>query len=137
MANERWQVLRDLLLQLGRLRRRDHQAARLQIERERWGRETEHYYESERRRVNEESKSRRCAAIWAIQQVKIFSDYFGGGEVGREMAAHLIEIEHDLPEGCLSKALQSTPQPSAANTPDQTRSSQIKPNQTDQAHSGG
>ena len=128
---ERWQRLRELLQELGRLRRDDHQAARLQMDQKRWERETEHLDAQDRDREIAEEKRRATAPIWAALQVPSLAQAFGGGEKARGIAALITEITHELTPGTLT-GRGRPPQPSPPPLqPDQSESNQIKPNQAE------
>ena len=122
---ERWRRLREVLRELTQLRQEDRKEGWLALERERRGEELERRHEEERERRLKEMKEKVCAPIWAKLQLEPLAKMFGGGETGGEVAAFLMEVQHDLPRGTLTGRLRSEPV-----QPAQTESNPIKPDQT-------
>ena len=122
---ERWRRLRELLHELGQLRRHNHRAARLHRDQRRWQREDELRDEKAEREHDHEEKNKILAPIWAQVQLGTLAKVFGGGETGRKVAAFVLEVQRDLPPGSLT----GKNQPDAVK-PGQTESDPIKPNQT-------
>jgi hypothetical protein len=131
---ERWRSLREVLQELGQLRRDDHQAARLFMDRERWDRETERLDQQEERREEGELKRRACAPFWGALEARSLAEVFGCGEVGRRVAALITELHHDLEPGILGFPMPTPSGPPAPPPPDQAESSPIKPDQGPQPH---
>jgi len=114
-------MLREVLRELSQLRRDDHRAVRTVIKRERWERECADEDEADEQRREKEHRERMCAPFWARFQLKSTAELFGGGEVGEQVAAFILEMQHGLPPGSLG---------SRSHKPAQTESDRIKPNQT-------
>lgn len=128
-AGERWQRLRELLQELGQLRRDDHRAARLRMEEDRWQRAAEGLDAAKLDRQVAEAKHRASAPLWAQLQAHTLAPIFGGGETGWKIATLLAEMREDLPAGTLSSGTPvGTPEPAPVRV-NQTQSKQIKPNQ--------
>jgi hypothetical protein len=122
---EQWRLLKEVLPELSRLRRHNHRATRLKWDKERWEREVDSADEKARQEEIKKAKDKVLAPFWA----KIFhhplSECLGQGEVGRKVAALMLEVEHDLPRGSLTGNQQSVPV-----KPGQTESDPIKPDKT-------
>jgi len=126
---KRWQRLREIHRELSQLRRDDHRAVRTLIKRDRWNRQTEREDEENEMRLEEEHRKKLCAPFWARLQLDSMAELFGGGELGQEIAAFILECQNGLPPGRLSgKAVVKSGPPLANHNP--TESNQIKPNQT-------
>jgi hypothetical protein len=65
---------------------------------------------------------RHCAPLLAQPQVAAMAELFGGGEMGEDIAAYILELQKGLPQGALGRkpitAYCHPPSPS----PDQTKS---------------
>lgn len=98
---ERWQLLRQMLREVAQMRREDHRAAQLRIEKERWEFERDRLDEEEEERAREKRKEILCAPFEAWSQLPLLAQAYGGGERGRAFAARVLEIRHDLKRGTL------------------------------------
>ncbi len=146
-AAERWQRLRELLRELAQVRRDDHRKAKLRIDQERWEWEAERLEQEEHQREIKEMKDKLCAPYLAGMRLGPMAQLFGGGELGRKMAAQVLEIENELLPGTLTGKGQPDPvkpgrtessyrkrsvgsdESSNAVRPSQTRSNQVKSDQ--------
>jgi hypothetical protein len=128
---ERWRRLQEVLKELGEMRRDDHRAARLRRDQEVWQREDAQLAKEEHQRTIRKFKDEATAPIWAALQVPIYAETFGGGEPGRQLAAWMLELEHDLPAGTLTAKPPAAPAQPTPNQPDLTESNPIKPDQTE------
>jgi hypothetical protein len=127
---KRWQCLREVHRELSQLRSDDHRAVRTFMKRQNWIRKTDREDEEAEKRSYKEDRERLCAPIWAQLKVGSLAEAFGGGEFGREVAAHILEIQNGLPMGTLStKPAGDTSKPSPAK-PNPTESKPIQPNPT-------
>ncbi|HEX4644310.1 MAG TPA: hypothetical protein VH598_01750 [Verrucomicrobiae bacterium] len=124
---ERWDLLRQALQELVRLRKEDHKAAHLAMDRERREIESRREREEDEKRKKEEIKFRATAPHRAVLKVGPLAQMYGGGEAGLHLAVTRLEIEHDLERGSLigpdfgAAALKRQ----AAAESDQAKSSQI------------
>jgi hypothetical protein len=126
---KRWQRLREIHRELSQLRHDDHRAVRTLIKRESWKRQTERVDEERLQRLEKEHRQKLCAPFWARLQLGSLAELFGGGELGREIAAFILECQHGLPPGKLDGTrCGNTKSPPAVPTP--TESNPIQPNQT-------
>ena len=145
---ERWQRLRESVQALAQLRREEHRAGKLRIDQERWERESERLEQEEHKREMNERKDKLCAPYMAATQLGSMAQLFGGDEMGRKIAARVLEIKNELPPGTLtgkgksatgvkrrqtgsnhrkgSAALDESPE---AVKPSQTQSNPVKPEQ--------
>jgi hypothetical protein len=130
-AKERWQRLRELLEELRHLRYADHNALRVQIERERWDCQTERQAEEDMRREAQERKQHLLGICFASRRRRELAVLFGDSEAAREWVDLIIRIETDqpLPDWCRTPPT-SCPAPPAPAQPDQAESSPIKLDQT-------
>ena len=94
---ERWQRLRELLQELARLRKEDHQALRVQMERERWDREQRRLDDEQQQHTIRKLKDQATAPIWARAMQAPLAAGFGGGELGAKLAELITAIEYELP----------------------------------------
>ena len=126
---ERWQRMQEFLRELRHLRHEDHNGQRIQLQRDRWERETERQEEEDLEREKKEHKNRLISLCFSQMQEQTMAECFGGGEYGKKMANLLTRIQNDQP---LSDGLNSPAEThSDPVKPDQTESNQIKPNQTE------
>ena len=100
---ERWQRLKEMLPELARLRREDHKAAALLMEKERWEIERDGLEEEEFKRELEAAKDRVRAPLFAAMKVSTVAEGLGGGPAAKETAAWLMELAYDLKPGTLSQ----------------------------------
>jgi hypothetical protein len=128
--HERWRRLRELLHELGQLRREDHQAARLPIEQDRERRQAHRLFEEKLEQDLDQIKRRACAPLLAAMQMNALAPLFGGGEAGRKLAAILAETQFDLEPGTLTARAPTPPPSPGPIQPNPTKSDQIQPNQT-------
>ena len=128
--HERWQRLRELLQEIGQLRRDDHQAARLRMDQADWNHEQARIAEEKYQADLREEKRELCAPVLAQLEVAAWAPLFGGGEAGHKIGAFLVEVQKDLPPGSLTSASKTAPVPSSPVQPNQSESNPIKPNQT-------
>jgi hypothetical protein len=132
---ERLRRLREVLHELGQLRRHNHRATRLKWDQRRWRRENEILDEKAEREEFEKQKNKILEPIWAKMKLGPMAEAFGGGEAGRKIASFILEAQGDLPMGTLTGNQQSdpaSPNPTESDSikPDQTGSNQIQPNPT-------
>jgi hypothetical protein len=127
---KRWQRLCEVHRELSRLRRDDHRAVRTLIKRQNWIRKTERQDEEAARLAEQELIERHCAPLLAQAELRSMAGLFGGGDLGLDIAAHILELRKGLPPGTLGRkpipGLAKPPSP----TPDQSESNPIKPDQT-------
>ncbi len=100
---ERWERLRGMLQELAKLRREDHRAARVAIERERWEAELDRRQEEEMEKERKAAKAKMLSPLFAAAEANELAKVLGGGEEAREVAAQMVELQHDLPPGTLGK----------------------------------
>src|SRR5581483_2528614 len=100
---ERWERLRGLLRELTQLRREDHRATRVASERERWQAEVDRRVEEQMERERKAQKAKVMAPIFAAAEANELAKVLGGGEEAREVAGAVIEVQHDLRPGTLTK----------------------------------
>lgn len=131
---ERWRRLREILLELWRLRSEDHLVQRLQLQQKRWERETERQDEEDLKREGKEHKNRLIDMCFSPMKQQIMAEAFGGGEHGKKMAELLHRIQYDLPlEGPTDTKLPGETHPNEIK-PNQTESDPIQPNPTESNH---
>ncbi len=94
---EKLGYLREGLREIRLLRRGDHNAARLQMEQERWERQCEREDEANLDQMKEKSKSRLISLLFSKLYEENYAGIFGGGEHGRKMAEMITKINFDLP----------------------------------------
>ena len=100
-APERWQCLREILGQLSQLRRDDHRALHTRINHERWHRQVEAEDAANAERARKKERDQKVAPYYAAMEFDLNAEAFGGGQAGRKAAAHVLEIERNLPPGTL------------------------------------
>lgn len=110
---EKLGFLREGLREIRLMRRGDHNAARLQMERERWERQCEHEAGVNHERMEEKSKQHLIGLVFSKLQEENYAGIFGGGEAGRKMAAMITKIKFGLP-------LDDLPKPGQTETPADT-----------------
>ena len=98
---ERWERLRQLLREVAQMRREDNRAAKLRIEQERWKWESERLEQETIDRADKAEKEELCAPYMAASKLPLMVEMFGGGKLGRTMAAQMLEIQHGLKPGML------------------------------------
>ena len=108
---ERWQRLREVLHELARLRKGDHQALRLGLERERWDREQRRQDEEQHQLRMQKLKARTTAPFWARLMRGPLAETFGGGELGAQVAEFITAVEYDLPFPAEGKPGETVPNP--------------------------
>jgi len=116
---KRWQRLCEVLRELSRLRRDDHSAARTLIARQQWDRAIEREDNADLKALEHEERERGCAPLWALTQLEAMGKLFGGGDLGRQTAAKILEIEKGLRPGAIlgTKPSPRRPQQPPANPP--------------------
>ena len=72
-------------------------------------------------------KKSATAPIWARFKLDSYAKIFGGGEYGERMAALILEIQHDLPLGSLTR---KTGPDGPEHGPGEAESNSIRPNPT-------
>jgi hypothetical protein len=134
---ERWDLLRQALQELVRLRKEDHKAAHLAMDRERQETESRREREKDEKRKEAEIKFRATAPHRAILGLVPMVQMYGGGEAGVRMAVSRLEMEHDLERGSLigtdyagfaaklKAAIRANQEESSQIAVDQGKSSQI------------
>lgn len=101
-AAEHWRRLRELLRELAQVRRDGYRKAKLRIDQERWEWDSERLEREEHEHEIKEMKDKLCAPYVAAMRLAPMAQLFGGGELGRKMAAQMLEIEHELRPGTLT-----------------------------------
>jgi hypothetical protein len=115
---DRWQRLRELLHELARLRKEDHQALRVQMERERWDREQRRLDHEQHQATMRKLKAQATAPFWARLMRGPLADTFGGGQAGAKIADFILAVVHDLPiPDPMKPAEASQKQSDPPNTP--------------------
>ena len=112
---ERWERLQEVLTELASLRREDHKAGRLQLERQRWE------SEQAKAKAKNDAASAFLPLILPMLQHQLARTFKGSDHVSQETAAGLAEsmlLDRPLALG----------NPGAIR-PDQTQSNPIKPNE--------
>jgi hypothetical protein len=129
-SEKRWKRLCEVHRELSQLRRDDHRAVRTLIERQNWIRQSEREDRDEVKGREKEDSARRCAPFWAQLEVGPLAEAFGGGELGRDIAAHILEVQKGLPAGTLGgkSVVEQSTAPSVG--PNASESDLIRPNQT-------
>jgi hypothetical protein len=110
---ERWNRLQAMLREVSRLRREDHRAARVAIERERWQSEVDRRKQEESEKERKLAKARVLAPIFAKAEANALAEVLGGDAEAKEVAAYVMEQQHDLKPGTLGKG--PTPPNATAN----------------------
>ncbi len=110
---KRWQRLCGVHRELSQLRRDDHGAVRIALNRARWIREVAREKDAEHERLEKANKDRLIDLCFAPLHNQNMAGLFGGGESGKRMAELLHRIKFDLPlEDLLAKPLSEKPCPS-------------------------
>jgi len=95
---KRWPRLCQIHRELSQLRRDDHRAMRIAIQRERWDLEAERDYEAEAERQKKAHNQRMIDMLLEGKFKHTNAEMiFGGGEAGRNMAEMLYRLKCDLP----------------------------------------
>ena len=127
---KRWKRLSELHRDLSRLRRDDHRAVRTLIKRQNWIRKTDREDEEARKRAESELIERHCAPFLAQAQLAPMAESLGGGELGLDIAAYILELRKGLPQGSLGrKPLPGLSKPPSLS-PNKRESDPIKLNQS-------
>ena len=132
---ERMRWVLKALRELNHTRRHNHRAARLQRDQLLWQREEENLDKWAEGAELRKLKHDILEPIWAQVEVNDLANVFGGGEAGRKIAELIVEVQHEMPRGSLSrkqppKSAKPNPTESDPIQPNPTESNQIKPNQT-------
>jgi hypothetical protein len=119
---KRWKRLCEVHRELSQLRRDDHRAVRTLIERLNWIRQTEREDREEDKRREQEHSARRCAPFWAQLELGPLAEAFGGGQLGRDIAAHILEVQKGLPVGTLGgkSVVEQSTAPSVGPNPSES-----------------
>lgn len=99
---ERSRQLAQLRRELAELRRDDHRAARLRLERWEQVRQDEEREQAANEKELREIKERTKGLLWSVVELGPLAKLYGGGERGREWAARVLENRYDLAAGTLS-----------------------------------
>ncbi len=136
---ERWRRVRELLHELAGLRKDDHRAARLKLDRDEAIREDEEREQQAHAAEIRRLKQQATAPLWAALNLSTVAEAFGGGEAGRTAAALLLEVQNDLPPGFFSrkKPEAGTPAAAAPVKPSQGESSPTGPEPEPEPPAGG
>ena len=127
---ERWQRMQEFLRELRHLRHEDHNGQRIQLQRERWERETERQEEEDLEREKKEHKNRLIDMCFSPMKQQTMAECFGGGEHGEKIAEMLHRIEFDLPlDDLVDTKLPGETRPASVK-PNPTESDLIQPNPT-------
>ncbi len=125
---KRWKRLCELHRELSRLRRDDHRAVRTLIKRQNWIRKTDREDEEAHKRAESELIERHCAPLLAQAELAAMAEAFGGGELGKDIAAYILRAPKE--------PARRFPRPKANRREiqaplAQSKSNLIKPNQTE------
>ena len=101
---ERWDRLQSMLREVSRLRREDHRAARVAIEKERWQAEVDRQEEERLEQQRKLAKARMLTPVFAKVEADALAEVLGGDAKATEAAAHVVEQRHDLKPGTLTKS---------------------------------
>jgi hypothetical protein len=126
---KRWQRLCEIHRELSQLRRDDHRAVRVLIKRAGWTRQMEREDEEAARRLEREHRQKLCAPFWARLRLGSLAELFGGGELGRRIAAFILECENDLKSGTLWREADARCAPTP-DGPNPAESNPIRPDKT-------
>ena len=121
---QRWARLQELLPPLTVLRRADHKAARLRLDRAEYIRKDEEREQLAHEAELERIKEQAIAPLMATMMLGPLAEGFGGGEAGRQAAALILELRHDLKLGTLTRKPELGP----------AESNRVKPSQTESNH---
>ncbi len=129
---KRWQCLCRIHREFSQLRRDDHRAVRTQIKRERWDRQVESEERESDKKAEKEHRERMTAPFWAKLRLGSMAELFGGGDIGHDIAAFILEMQNGLEFESLGRKRPDTWQSpeTKSGTSNQTESNQIRPNQT-------
>ena len=122
---KRWPRLCQIHRELSQLRRDDHRAMRVAIQRERWDLQAERDYEAEAERQKKAHNQRMIDMLLEGKFKHTNAEMiFGGGEAGRNMAEMLYRLKCDLPiddlyDGTWSETGKASP-PNPTATPAKT-----------------
>ena len=109
------------------MRRDDHRAVRTLIKRQDWIRKTGREDEAADELAEKRHIERHCAPLLAQTELCSMAELFGGGDLGLDIAACVLELRKGLPSGALGR----NPLPGLAKpyspTSSQSESSLIKP----------
>ena len=136
---ERWKLMKEVLRESSQLRKEDHQAGRLRIERERWELDRQNgeceqnrLFEEEKERCIQKAQTAAEAPFWAALRRNSIAKAFGGGANGAKIAAIFDPIYPFPALGSLNKivpASENGSDPSETQKPNPTASTSINPNQ--------
>ena len=108
-ATERLQLVRQMHREVTQSRREDNRAAKLRIEQERWEWESERFEIEQHEREMKEMKDKLSAPYEAAMKLHPMTEIFGGGKLGRKMAARMLELQYNLDPGTLGGDEPSRP----------------------------
>ena len=99
----RWEILRELLQQVSKLREDDHRQARLMLDQQRRAQEEERKAEAEKEVQAEKLRSQQEQSYWALLRWGPLVRLFGGGELGKFYADAILKLQTgadpvDVPE---------------------------------------
>jgi hypothetical protein len=121
-AREKLNCLQEGLREIRLLRRGDHNAARLQMESERWERQRDQENEDKLKEMKEDSKAQLMNSIFATMQEGANAKLFGGGEIGRRMAEMITRIQCGKPLNDLINPNNAGSAAKGSTVPDQAES---------------
>lgn len=137
---ERWERLQELLGQLTRLRREDHQAMRLREAKRQQDIKEERQEVEDSKLKKKEEKKKLLAPLLAVMRQKALTGMFGGGKAGEGIARYFTAVEYDLPfeQEDLAAELEQSEMPGAAEAakaskepPEGGESKPVKPSQSE------
>lgn len=128
---ESWRRLREILQELGQMRRHDHRVAQLRLEGAKWQYEELRLVGEDYERKTNKLKKNASGHICGLTQLPAIAALFGGGEQGWEVAALLHELKYELPPGTIDRKPPADPAKPAPVPPDQAGSNPIKPDQSE------
>ena len=100
---ERWERLRAALQEVSKLRREDHRAARVTIERERWQAEVNRQQEEQSEKERNAAKAGMLTPLYAKVEADALAKVLGGDAEAKVVAGYVMEQQHDLTPGTLTK----------------------------------
>jgi hypothetical protein len=121
---ERWNRLQAMLREVSRLRREDHRAAKVAIERERWQSEVDQREAEQLEKEDKLAKARVLAPVFAKAEANALAEVLGGDAEAKEVAAYVMEQQHDLKPGTLGKG--PTPPEAKAKGPAPKKSMKMR-----------
>lgn len=127
-TEKRWQRLCEVHRELSQLRRDDHRAVRTLMERQRWNRQVEGEDIEADKRFDKEDRERRIAPYFAMLEHSSMAKLFGGSDAAKDIAAFILEMQHNLPVGRLGRNRESNPSEPTSGNPG--KSNLIQPNPT-------